>query len=260
MIQLIVFLSGILLHTVTSWCIESYDINTGQDIFQLDVSPNQQYVVVGLETKIQVYNYITRTAGCSYNIGGVIRSLKFLPSSNKFAYGLEVDDLEIVTVTNTASCALDKTISTGHSKVLGIDFNFDGSKMLTCGEDQKFRVWNMAVSTPTVIGGEFGLGEVAKSCKLSYDEYAGVGIIGNVVKIFSPPSYVSSGSFSKTFNIPGHADRFAFFNCDKNKYVMGSDNGGFYSWNDSDYYLHTGTHHVRLATVDPTDDFIAIGK
>ena len=226
----------------------------------MDISPNQQYIVAGLETKIQIYNYATRAAGCAYTHGGVVRSLKFDPSSTKFALGIETDTLRIVTVTTTATCSLSKSLATGHAKVLGIDFNSDGSKMVTCGDDKKFRVWNMTPATPTVIGGGFDVGEVALSCTFSHDEYVAVGIIGNVVKRYSPSTYASSTILSYTFSVSGHADRVSFFNCDKDKIIMGSDNGGFYAWDSSNYYLHTGTSHVKLAIVDPSDDFIAIGK
>jgi WD40 repeat protein len=145
----LIFVLGFIINRAYFWCLETYNINTGQDVFQMDISPNQQYIVAGLETKIQIYNYATRAAGCSYTHGGLVRSLKFHPSSTKFALGIETDTLRIVTVTTTATCSLSKSLATGHAKVLGIDFNSDGSKMVTCGDDKTFRVWNMTPATPT---------------------------------------------------------------------------------------------------------------
>ena len=63
-------------------------------------------------------------------------------------------------IINTSNCAVLKTFSTGHAKVHGINFNSDGTKMLTCGDDQKFKVWSTStlLSTPTMIGGDFDVG------------------------------------------------------------------------------------------------------
>lgn len=128
-------------------------------------------MVVGGTTKSTIYNATTLSFICDYNHGGLtLLSLKFVPSRPLIVFGFENDNVKIVSSTN---CTQVNSFSTGHAKVYDVDFNMNGSKMVTCGDDKKFRVWNISTlafltSTPPIIGGEFDCGEVVLSCKLSY--------------------------------------------------------------------------------------------
>lgn len=98
---------------------------------------------------------------CTYSHGGVtFGSVKFFPSNDKFAWANLQDSIKIVSATN---CTVLNTFPTGHILVHGINFNTLGTKMVTCGEDQKFKVWDVSTSailttTPPLIGGDFAVG------------------------------------------------------------------------------------------------------
>ena len=122
---------ALLITRVCTWCLETGQINAGEKVFELDYSPNMEFIVIGLETKTRVYYASNRSLLCTYVHGSLnFGNLKFFPSNDKFAFGIEHDDLRII---NTSNCVLLNTFSTGHSKVHKIDFNRDGTKMLTCG-------------------------------------------------------------------------------------------------------------------------------
>lgn len=153
------------------------------------------YLVAGLNTKAIVYYVSNLSKICEYNNGGtVVRAIKFFPSNDKFIYTFESGTVRIVGTTN---CSLIASFNTGHSKVLGADFSFDGKKLLTCGDDQTFRVWNISqystttpTTTPQVLGGGFNVGEVVRSCKFSFDDHVLVGIQSvNTVKIYGGASF-----------------------------------------------------------------------
>lgn len=195
---------------------------------------------------------------CTYTHGSVnFGSVRFFPSSDKFAYGIEQDSMKILNVSN---CAVLKTFPTGHAKVQGINFNQDGSKMVTCGDDQKFKIWDSTtlLTTPTIIGGNFNVGQKIWSCEFSYDEYVLLGCENNFVKIY-PPSFTNSIYFSRQHDLSGVATNIKYYSCDKNKYIMGSDNGRCYAWNSTAPFLTTSSH-IRLASVDPSNSFLVFGN
>ncbi len=52
--------------------------------------------------------------------------------------------------------------------------------MLTCGDDQKFKVWNISgidltTTAPPMIGGGFVTGDVIQTCQFSKDNYVLIG-------------------------------------------------------------------------------------
>jgi hypothetical protein len=77
----------------------------------------------------KLYYSANRTFKCSYNAGNQPKAIKFFPTSDKFAYGFEGSALRIV----SDSCDLIRSLNTGHGKIHGIDFSYDGTLMLTCG-------------------------------------------------------------------------------------------------------------------------------
>lgn len=152
---------------VSPWCLDTPTISNGEKVFELDYSPSMQYIVVGLETKTRVYHAGNKSLVCTYAHGGLaFGCIKFFPSNDKFAFGIQGDSLRIVSATN---CTVLNTFPTGHTLVHGVNFNALGTKMLTCGEDQKFKVWDITTSviltsTPPLIGGNFNVGQKVKSC------------------------------------------------------------------------------------------------
>lgn len=89
------------------------------------------------------------------------------------------------------TCNIINTIGTGHIKVYDVDFSYDGTKMLTCGDDNKFKVWdisatNIRTGIPSVIGGGFNTGNKIWSCKFSFDDYVLVGCDTNLVTVYGP--------------------------------------------------------------------------
>ena len=137
----------------------------------------------------KLYYTVNRTLKCSFNAGYQPKAIKFFPTSDKFAYGFEESSLRIV----SDSCILIRSLDTGHSKIHGIDFSYDGTLMLTCGEDQTFKVWNisginLATTNPPRIGGNFGTGNVVWSCKFSSTNHVLVGNEGtsSVIKVYGP--------------------------------------------------------------------------
>ena len=98
------------------------------------------YIVVGLETCTRVYFATNRTLVCTYTHGSVnFGRVKFFPAGDKFAFAIEEDSIRII---DARTCSLVNSFATGHAKVNDVDFNQDGTKMLTCGDDQKFKVWD----------------------------------------------------------------------------------------------------------------------
>ena len=102
------------------------------------------------------------------------------------------------------------------------------------------------------------MGEKVRSCEFSYDEHVLLGRENNYVKIF-PPSFTNSIYFQQQHSISGKGDCVKFYNCDNNKYVLGSDNGRCYGWNSTNPFMTT-TSHIRLATIDVTNSFLVFGN
>lgn len=166
---------------------------------------------------------------------------------------------------NTSNCAQINSFSTGHAKVYGIDINVNGTKMLTCGDDKTFKVWNISTSailtsTPPYLGGGFDAGEVVMSCKFSSQDYVIIGLNSvNKVKVYTTSYNTSTALIDKTFTPAGKALDINFYQCSNNNFIMGSDNGELYSSNSTSSFASTDTSHVHIALVDRTNQFFAFG-
>lgn len=79
---------------VSPWRLDTQTISTGQKVFELDYSPNTQYTVESLKTKARVYHAGNKSLVCTYAHGGLaFDCIKFFPSNDKFAFGIQGDDL-----------------------------------------------------------------------------------------------------------------------------------------------------------------------
>lgn len=79
----------------------------------------------------------------------------------------------------------------------------------------------------------------------------------NTVKVYYPNSTTTYSM--RQFNPTGNANYINFFHCDKDKYIVGSDNGNIYGSNNTNSFI-SASGLVRLATVDITNQFLAFGK
>lgn len=97
-------------------------------------------MVVGSESQYiylyDTYNWI-KVGSYRWN-GEKPNSVKFSPDGLYIAIGYDDDDIKIL---NSPTMTLNKTLDTSHSKVHEVDFSYDSTKLLTCGDDKKFRVW-----------------------------------------------------------------------------------------------------------------------
>jgi WD40 repeat protein len=90
--------------------------------------------------------------------------------------------------------------------------------MLTCGEDQQFKVWNisgidLATTAPSMIGGGFSTGNVVWSCRFSSTNHVLVGIEANVnVKVYGP-TFTNSLIRSYSTADSGKLNAVDFFYC-----------------------------------------------
>lgn len=76
------------------------------------------------------------------------------------------------------------SLNTDHAKVHDIDFLQDSSKMITCGEDRKFKVWDTSSWSKTYESED--LGQVVWSCTYASDGFAGVGLNSGEVRLYNP--------------------------------------------------------------------------
>ncbi len=199
---------------IYSWCPDG-SINLGYMVKELDYSPNGNYFVAGIDNQqAKLYYSVNRTLKCTYTAGYHPISIKFFPTNDKFAYGFEGSDLRIV----SDSCTLIRNLNTGHVKIYDIDFSYDGTLMLTCGDDQKFKVWNisginLATTAPPMIGGGFSIGNVVWSCKFSSTNHVLVGNEANVnVKVYGP-TFTNSLIRSYSTADSGRSNAVDFFYC-----------------------------------------------
>lgn len=122
----------------------------------MDISEDNKLIAVGLVSNTTIYNATTLSIICNYSHGGLtLLSAKFVPNRPLIVFGFEDNNVKIVYSTN---CSQANSFPTSHSKVYDVDFNMNGSKMVTCGDDKKFRVWNISASafltsTPPLLGG-----------------------------------------------------------------------------------------------------------
>ena len=104
--------------------------------------------------------------------------------------GYEVSSASILSGT---SYTLIQSLNTGHSKVHDIDFTSDSTKMITCGDDKKFKVWD--TSSWSNIHSSSDLGQDIWKCTYAYNDYFAIGLDPGPVRV-----YDTSYSVVSTFN------------------------------------------------------------
>jgi WD40 repeat protein len=139
-----------------SWCY-SHNLDVGSKVQCLDYSPDGSKIVVGLESEnVRIYNSVTRAQVANYRRWGYkATTCRYSPDGTKIAVGYEDNDIKIVK--GDIGYWEMYTVNTGHGKVYGVDFSSDSSKLLTCGDNGRFRVFNVQ-SSYSSIGGNFNIG------------------------------------------------------------------------------------------------------
>lgn len=107
-----------------------------------------------------------------YNCPEIPRALKYSNDGDMLAIGFDIDNMDIL---QTSDYSLAKRLSTGHSKVHDIDFLEDSSRMITCGDDKKFRVWN-PTSSWSQTHSSSDLGQVIWQCRYAHDGRIALGM------------------------------------------------------------------------------------
>ena len=77
-----------------------------------------------------------------YNFNHVVEEAVFSKDQSLIAVGGHADN---VIVLNFPLFNQNKTLSTGHTIVRDLDFNFVSDRLLTCGDDGKFKTWKNTV-------------------------------------------------------------------------------------------------------------------
>lgn len=116
---------------------------------------------MGLQSQIIVYNLTTNTPLCTHWQGSLkITGLRFFNDGLKFGLTQTYNDLKIV---DAVACTVINGFPTGHASITDLNFNREGTKVLTCGQDRTFRVWDSSSTSilnaiPAVLGGGFDTG------------------------------------------------------------------------------------------------------
>lgn len=209
----------------------------------------------GLETLARVYTVNPNGLVCTYTHSLTVRAFKFFPTSDKLAFAYDGNDLRIISAVN---CSVLNTLLTGHGKNYGVDFNKLGTKMLTCGDDKTFRVWDITVWPYVVIGGGFVTStQPIWSCQFAYDEHVLIGLANANVMLYGP-SFVAPALSTFVPTATGIALNVKFFFCENAKFIMGSDNHNGYVWNNTSP-LFSSSNQVRFVDIDTTNSFLAYG-
>lgn len=87
-----------------------------------------------------------------------------------------------VKILNASTYNLVTSLSTSHNNVYGIDFNSDSTKLLTCGTNNRFIVWD--TSTWSRLGANFSIGASVYDCKFATDDYVGIAISNSEVLVY----------------------------------------------------------------------------
>ena len=66
--------------------------------------------------------------------------------------------------------------------------------------------------------------------------------------------------YEEIFTPGGNASYVSPYNCKKNSFIMGSDNGGIYNYNLTGSLVEADNNPVNFALVDLTNNFLAFGK
>jgi WD40 repeat protein len=119
---------------------------------------------------------------------------------------------------------LIRSLDTGHVKIYDIDFSYDGTLMLTCGDDQKFKVWNISevdltTTDPPMVGGGFVIGDVIWTCQFSKDNYVLIGNSDGQIRIYGP---TFTNTLVRAYNptTTGKALSADFFYCENSTRII----------------------------------------
>ena len=121
-----------------------------------------------------------------------------------------------------------KTLNTDHSKVHDIDFLEDSSRMITCGDDKKFKVWNPSSSWSKTHQSS-DLGDVIWKCVYAHDGSVAIGLDPGPVRIYNP-AFSSFSTWSPSSSGKPYGVDFKYGTHD---FIMGSDNSKGYTSGDS---------------------------
>ena len=208
--------------------------------------------MVGLANRqVNLVHTSNNSVKCTYTDPMSINVLKFYPNSSAFIVGLDSPSLRVRT---TADCSNIATFNSGHPNVYGIDFDSTGTKILTCGSDQKFNIWSFAFG---LLGGGFQTGSKIWSCDFSFDDYVITGDEASTVKIYST-TYTTPAVYTKVLNAGGVVWSVSFKGGSHTEYVAGADIKAYVDNQTSS--LVTMTTIVSVALYDGlTDHFLLAG-
>ena len=88
-------------------------------------------------------------------------------------------------ILSTSTYTRVKALSTGHSKVHDIDFLEDSSRMITCGDDKRFKVWNPSSAWANTYSSS-DLGQVLWKCTYAHNGYVAIGLDPGQVRLYNP--------------------------------------------------------------------------
>ena len=125
-------------------------------------------------------------------------------------------------------------------KVHDIDFLLDSSRMLTCGEDRKFKVWDPASAWGNTYESS-DLGQTVWSCAYAYDGYVGVGLNSGEVRVYNSEFSSYTSYTPGSAGIPYGLD----FKYGTHTFILGSGNTkGYTSESTSDIIDTQGIIYV----------------
>jgi WD40 repeat protein len=128
-----------MVHLALGWCYKD-KLYVGDDVEQVDYSSNGDYLVIGRsDNQVDLYYTANLTKKCSYTDTVNINYIKFTPNGDAFAL---CRDASAVRFIKTSDCSLRGTLASGHVNVHGIDFDYTGTRILTCGDDESFKIWD----------------------------------------------------------------------------------------------------------------------
>ena len=92
---------------------------------------------------VVVWNFTSLEILKIYNFNHAVEEAVFSKDQALIAVGGHDDN---VVVLNFPAFNLNKTLTTGHNVVRDLDFNYVSDRLLTCGDDGKFKVWKNKAS------------------------------------------------------------------------------------------------------------------
>ena len=128
---------------------------------------------------------------------------------------------------------LNKTLDTSHSKVYEVDFSYDSTKLLTCGDDKKMRVWSISGWSQT---GFKSHSKKVYTCKFASDDYVGVGQENGEVVVYRDDFTTQDSSVGYGGDDVLDID----FRHGTHKYIMAYENDRGYASPSTSSIINTG--------------------